>query len=632
MVKKYSILLLALLAGLVLSWRSGGAAGPTGWTVVAWNNLGMHCMDADFGVFAILPPYNTIQAQVVDASGHRVADPAQANLTYEAVADATGSINRTSAGKTNFWANVQSLFKASLPVDTGLLGLKMPGTANVPQAMGWDATRQWWIAEGIPLTPYDDKGARNTYPLMKVTAKSPAGAVLASTNIVLPVSDEMDCSACHSSSSGLAARPYGGWLHDANPQRDYRLNILRLHDDMNLTNPAYTAALAALGFNPAGLSATVAGGKAILCASCHGSEALAGSGRAGISPLTQAIHGRHARVVDPTTGLALDSTANRSSCYRCHPGAVTKCLRGAMGSAVAADGSMLMQCQSCHGQMSAVGAAGRTGWLQEPSCQQCHTGTATQNSGQIRYTSVFDASGAPRAAASAVFATNADTPAAGLSLYRFSKGHGGLQCSACHGSTHAEYPSAEANDNLQSIALQGHAGPIAECSACHSATTPSLWNGGPHGMHPVGSSWVSQHQDIAGSNRAACQACHGTDYRGTVLSATFTNRSFSTERGTVTLAAGTLVGCYTCHNGPSGDGAPPTPTPSGTPAATPTPTPRQTPSATPGSTPNPTSTPTPAPPTATPTVVPTPTPTRRVTRTPSPTPQTDPDQPHPRSH
>jgi hypothetical protein len=271
-----------------------------------------------------------------------------------------------------------------------------------------------------------------------------------------------------------------------------------------------------------------------------------------------------------------------------------------------------MQCQSCHGSMSAVGAATRTGWLQEPSCQQCHTGTATVNSGQIRFTSVFDASGAPRVPASTIFATNADTPGTGLSLYRFSKGHGGLQCSACHGSTHAEFPSADANDNLQSIALQGHAGPIAECSTCHNATIPSPWNGGPHGMHPVGSSWVSQHDNYAGSNRAACQACHGTDYRGTVLSATFTNRSFSTEHGTVTLAAGTIVGCYTCHNGPSGEGSPPTPTP----------TPRQTPSATPGSTPNPTPTrvpptPTAVPPTATPTRVP-PTPTA-APPTPTPT-------------
>ena len=82
------------------------------------------------------------------------------------------------------------------------------------------------------------------------------------------------------------------------------------------------------------------------------------------------------------------------------------------------------------------------------------------------------------------FATNPNTPATGISLYRFSSGHGGLQCSACHGSTHAEFPSAQPNDNLQSIALQGHVGKLAECSACHS-TVPSTVTGGPHGMHPI---------------------------------------------------------------------------------------------------------------------------------------------------
>ena len=61
------------------------------------------------------------------------------------------------------------------------------------------------------------------------------------------------------------------------------------------------------------------------------------------------------------------------------------------------------------------------------------------------------------------FATNADTPAAGLSLYRFSTGHGGLECEACHGSTHAEFPSSHRNDNIQSVEHQGHVGMLVEC-------------------------------------------------------------------------------------------------------------------------------------------------------------------------
>ena len=36
------------------------------YALIGWNNLGMHCMDADYSVFSILPPYNTIHAQLVD--------------------------------------------------------------------------------------------------------------------------------------------------------------------------------------------------------------------------------------------------------------------------------------------------------------------------------------------------------------------------------------------------------------------------------------------------------------------------------------------------------------------------------------------------------------------------------------
>ncbi len=555
---RIALLALAILAGLLVAGAPGvsGQSSSTGWKVIAWNNLGMHCMDADFSVFAILPPYNTIQAQVVDSSGTLLTTPNGVTLTYEGVPDATGSINTTSSGKTNFWSAVLPMFGVMLPVDAGLVGSHMPGPSNTPQPMSFDATYKWFIAEGIPITPYDNAGTKNYYPMMKVTARDSSGAALASTNIVLPVSDEMDCTACHASGSSSAAMPKAGWVNLADAQRDYRFNILRLHDDKQLGSTTYTAALSARGYSSQGLEATALAGKPILCANCHLSEALVGSGLTGIPPLTTAMHSLHATVTDPTNGLTLDSSTNRTACYRCHPGSETRCLRGAMGSAVAADGTMAMQCQNCHGTLSAVGDPARTGWYQEPTCQNCHTGTATSNSGQIRYTSAIASNGLPRVAADLTFATNANTPSAGFDLYRFSSGHGGLQCSACHGSTHAEYPTTEANDNVQSLAMQGHVGTIAECNACH-ATVPTTTNGGPHGMHPVGQSWVSGHTSAASANLAACQACHGTDYRGTVLSRAFGPRTLTTSYGTKTLFRGAQVGCYMCHNGPSSDGSNP---------------------------------------------------------------------------
>jgi hypothetical protein len=312
--------------------------------------------------------------------------------------------------------------------------------------------------------------------------------------------------------------------------------------------------LAARGFNPQGLyRGVVADNKPVLCAACHASEVLGAPSYGTFLQLTTSLHSFHAHVMDPVTSMTLDNSANRSACYRCHPGATTKCLRGAMGGAIAADGSMEMQCQSCHGNLSTVGSPNRIGWFMEPNCASCHTGTATSNNGQIRYTSVFtDTNFTVRVPVNQTFSTQSNTPAGGLSLFRFSGGHGGLQCEACHGSTHAEFPSTHANDNVRNINIQGHAGVMVECSSCHT-TTPTNYVGGPHGMHPVGSAWVSAHPDFTERNGSAqCQACHGTNYRGTMLSRMQADRTLSAF-GTKAFFRGALIGCYTCHKGPGND-------------------------------------------------------------------------------
>jgi PKD repeat protein len=337
------------------------------------------------------PPYNTIQAQVVDASGNLVTSASGVTVTYQAVADPTGSINTTSVGKDNFWTFAASLFGLAKPLapDVGLTGLAMPGMMNKPQPMTFDPANNWFIAEGIPITPYDDAGRKNTYPMMRLVAKDSGGNVLATTDIVLPISDEMDCKACHSSNSSAAARPNAGWVNDLDADRDYRLNVLRLHDDRQGGSASYATALSKAGYSSTGLYDTVTtAGKPILCATCHGS-------------------------------------------------------------------------------------------------------------------------------------------------------------------THAEFPSSHPNDNIQSIELQGHKGMLVDCTTCHGSQSLTI-GGGPHGMHPVGQSWVGSHGDAADDGRAAqCQACHGTDYRGTVLSRAQGNRTISAF-GSKLFWKGFQVGCYTCHNGPGG--------------------------------------------------------------------------------
>ena len=62
----------------------------------------MHCMDSDYSVFSILPPYNTIEAQLI-VNGGLVTNGAGYTVTYQAVADPDGSFNSTAMGKGNFY-------------------------------------------------------------------------------------------------------------------------------------------------------------------------------------------------------------------------------------------------------------------------------------------------------------------------------------------------------------------------------------------------------------------------------------------------------------------------------------------------------------------------------------------------
>lgn len=548
---RLAVLALAVATAVGLAAR---ALPPGHWTLIGWNDLGMHCMDSDYSVSSLLPPFNTVRAQLIEPDGDLVTDGTLFTVTYEAVADPGGSINESSIGKTNYWSFADVLYGASTVPDTGLLGNDMPGPANVPQPMSFYSAESLFEAPGIPITPYDDARHKRPYPMMRLVARNQSGQLLAETAIVLPVSDEMDCSACHSSGSGTAAQPVGGWVYAREHSRDFRLNVLRLHDDLELGNPVYDAALVQAGYSPLGLHDTVQSlGTPILCARCHASNALPGTGFPTVSALTAAMHSGHATVADPDTGLPLDDSQNRASCYRCHPGSETRCLRGAMGAAVSSSGDLAMQCQSCHGKMSVVGDPQRVGWLDQPNCQACHTGTATHNNGQIRYTDAFESDGSLRQAVDDTFATNPDVPAPGFSLYRFSIGHGGLQCEACHGSTHAEYPASHPNDNLQSEALQGHVGLLVECTSCHDSV-PETFAGGPHGMHPVGQSWIDDHKDAAQQlGKQVCAGCHGADYRGTVLSIAQADRTLQTEFGTLALSRGQRIGCYNCHRGPDSD-------------------------------------------------------------------------------
>ena len=134
----------------------------------------MHCTDgSDFSVFSILPHYNTIHAQVI-RDGKLLRDTTGYVVTYEAVADPDASKNQSSVGKGNFYTYVKSLYGPALQPDQGLAGFSMPGPKNTPQKMRFDSGPAQYTAEGIPITPYDDLGKKNYYPMMRLSARAVA--------------------------------------------------------------------------------------------------------------------------------------------------------------------------------------------------------------------------------------------------------------------------------------------------------------------------------------------------------------------------------------------------------------------------------------------------------------------------
>ena len=171
----------------------------------------------------------------------------------------------------------------------------------------------------------------------------------------------------------------------------------------------------------------------VLCASCHPDNALGAPGMPGVEPFSYVIHKKH------------DDVTN--NCYKCHPGPNTQCHRDVMKAAG-------LTCQTCHGSVQQVAssiASGREPWLEEPKCGDaaCHGAGYAEETGK---------------------------------LFRQSRGHGGLFCSACHGSPHVILPSLVERDNVQNITLQGFEGTLESCRVCHGIDPQTP---GPHGLYPT---------------------------------------------------------------------------------------------------------------------------------------------------
>ena len=381
--------------------------------VFAWNDLGMHCLNPTYNSAVILPPYNTLWAQVVKrginpeivTTGITVSYHIINNTySYGKIAAATGGDYR------QFWDNCLALFGAALSHDKGL-NLEDPDIHNGLSGDMLLKTDHFQV-NGIPLVPVDDSGVWNPYQVAEITVYDSSNNVLAQTRTTIPTSDEINCARaeCH-----------------AFPAME---DVLQKHDDEEGTSLLTS--------------------KPVLCASCHGSPALGGSG-AGSSGkyLSEAIHGFH--------------SDKNAVCYDCHPGLVTKCSRSVKHTS--SDGN----CNHCHGTMSNVAdtitAGTRTPWLNEPQCLTCHAGVAEVDTSTTLY-------------------RNANS------------GHSGIYCIACHGSPHAMTPSSKDSDNYQAVQYQSKAKTIGSCGVCHDDSRGE------------GSSEFLGEHGGSSEQPSACNVCH----------------------------------------------------------------------------------------------------------------------------
>ena len=518
----------------------------------------------------------------------------------------------------------------------------MPGISNSPQYFkrfdvdlpffkdfpfgGVIQEVRWFAADGIPILPKDDNGNLNAFPLMRIqaVAKNTAPTPIAAVDIVVPVASEADCQTCHADpddfGNGAATRLASVKTYaDGTPWEIMRqasapgpekllnaskINILRLHDAKQGTYYTSSADGSSTPCNNGTEPACLVNRTPVQCSQCHYSPALdlaqtgpvdepeqgeAGRQQTRHISMSRAMHSHHGQFTDlfspmlspddPQRTSAVAQQLLEKSCYQCHPGKKTRCLRGAMAQA----GSV---CQDCHGDMKQVGndfsgglptgdgldLTKRVPWANEPKCQSCHIGDAVTVAKLNTADFILSASGIRLLQTyQKSVAKQADLPfiampqsrfAENENLYRLSKGHGGVMCEGCHGSTHAIWPVSPsdnnsatlANDNVAAVDLQGHAGKLIECTTCHEAGSLKPALKGPHGLHPVDDpTWNKKHEDIVEKDRNACRACHGLKGEGTVLARVAADRTLQAKEKqpdgskTIILKQGTIVSCNLCH-------------------------------------------------------------------------------------
>ena len=415
MVRKIYVLL--CISGLLLSGCGGGdhevdsrniPATSANYVVVAWNDLGMHCLNPSYDTAVILPPYNTLMAQVIKRGNKPQVVTTGLSVTYRILNNTTSS-NKGQFGQ--FWTHAVTLFKGlfpsmhdPLPVNVGLTGNGLSGAMS--------AVGSHFEVTGIPVVPIDDSGVKNPYQVAEITVRDGVGTVVAQTRATVPTSDEINCGKCHGQQGATVTQVFN--------------DILIKH---------FLSGFPRLDNNTP-----------VLCASCHGSPALGttGPGSSG-KYLSQAIHRSHA-----TRG---------ASCYDCHPGASTQCNRSTKHTS--ANGN----CVTCHGNMatvaSSIASGSRIPWQNEPTCVACHTGVPQVDTGTLLYRNAVGHGGVYCAGChgSPHAMVPSNEPKDNYQALQYQGAPYALgDCRACHGS------SRGGGNNFAGE----HSGRTSSCNICHT--------------------------------------------------------------------------------------------------------------------------------------------------------------------
>ncbi len=293
------------------------------YVVFAWNDLGMHCLNPTYDQAVILPPYNTVWAQVIQRGNPPRIVTAGLTAQYRIVNN-TQSYSKRSYGQ--FWDHAKKLFGTELEHDKGL-NLADPGLHNGLSGEMVNRNDHFEV-NGIPLTPVDDSGTWSPYQIAEITIKNTSGTVVAQTRTTAPTSDDINCAKCHGTSAFA--------------------DILQKHDRMHGTSLQTS--------NP------------VLCASCHASPALGMTSASG-NYLSRNIHKSHA-----TRG---------ATCYDCHPGEKTSCNRSKAHTA--ADGNCTHCHGDLNNVANTIATGSRVPWVNEPKCITCHSGIPEVDTGAMLY-------------------------------------------------------------------------------------------------------------------------------------------------------------------------------------------------------------------------------------------------------